>query len=211
MAAHQAPLSLFTYYLSELLDNNSDSCQDRFSASWSQFILFLKLWSVTSYFQVLSFSHYFSEILWYFILALQCSSVHLIHFKVLLFNIWWSSNLLLEWIICSFWSKTDGFLWIKVNFSRSIQFEVTILMTIVNIVKVTTIWHNSVVFEFQLWFLSRKWQNYLTWLMLSNKKRVVFPSCRGSSQPRAQTQVSHIADIFFTSWATREAQEYWSG
>ena len=25
------------------------------------------------------------------------------------------------------------------------------------------------------------------------------------------TQVSHIAGWFFTSWATREAQEYWSG
>ena len=38
-----------------------------------------------------------------------------------------------------------------------------------------------------------------------------FPSSRGSSQPRDQTQISHTADRFFTSWATREAQEYWSG
>ena len=34
---------------------------------------------------------------------------------------------------------------------------------------------------------------------------------RGSSQPRDQTQVFHIAGGFFTSWATREAQKYWSG
>ena len=34
---------------------------------------------------------------------------------------------------------------------------------------------------------------------------------RGFSQPRDQTQVSHIAGGFFTSWATRIAQEYWSG
>ena len=34
---------------------------------------------------------------------------------------------------------------------------------------------------------------------------------QGSSQPRDRTQVSHIAGGFFTSWATREAQEYWSG
>ena len=33
---------------------------------------------------------------------------------------------------------------------------------------------------------------------------VAFPFSRGSSQPRDQTQVSHIAGIFFTSWATRE-------
>ena len=33
---------------------------------------------------------------------------------------------------------------------------------------------------------------------------------RGSSQPRDKTQVSHITSEFFTSWATREAQEYWS-
>ena len=32
-----------------------------------------------------------------------------------------------------------------------------------------------------------------------------------SSQPRDQTQVSHIAGRFFISQATREAQEYWSG
>ena len=37
------------------------------------------------------------------------------------------------------------------------------------------------------------------------------PFSRGSSQPRDQTQVSHFADRFFTVWATREAQEYWSG
>ena len=40
---------------------------------------------------------------------------------------------------------------------------------------------------------------------------VAFPFSRGSSQPRDQTQVSHITGGFFTSWATREAQEYWSG
>ena len=40
---------------------------------------------------------------------------------------------------------------------------------------------------------------------------VAMPSSRGSSQPRDQTQVSHIAGGFFTFWATREAQEYWSG
>ena len=34
---------------------------------------------------------------------------------------------------------------------------------------------------------------------------------KGSSQPRGWTQVSHIAGGFFTSWATREAQEYWGG
>ena len=41
-------------------------------------------------------------------------------------------------------------------------------------------------------------------------KWVAFPFSRGSSQPRDQTQ-SDTADRFFTSWATREAQEYWSG
>ena len=38
-----------------------------------------------------------------------------------------------------------------------------------------------------------------------------FPFPRGSSQPGDWTQVSHIAGGFFTSWATREAQEHWSG
>ena len=40
---------------------------------------------------------------------------------------------------------------------------------------------------------------------------VAFPFSRGSSQPRDQTQVSCMAGRFFTSWATREAQESWSG
>ena len=38
---------------------------------------------------------------------------------------------------------------------------------------------------------------------------MLFP--RGSSQHRDQTQVSSIAGQFFTIWATREVQEYWSG
>ena len=36
---------------------------------------------------------------------------------------------------------------------------------------------------------------------------VAFPFSRGSSQPRNWTQVSCIAGGFFTSWATREAQD----
>ena len=40
---------------------------------------------------------------------------------------------------------------------------------------------------------------------------VAFPFSRGSSQPRDPTQISYIAGTFFTSWATKEAQEYWNG
>ena len=40
---------------------------------------------------------------------------------------------------------------------------------------------------------------------------VAFSFSRGSSQPRNWTKVSCNAGRFFTSWATREAQEYWSG
>ena len=39
---------------------------------------------------------------------------------------------------------------------------------------------------------------------------VAFPFSRESSQPKDRTQVSCIAGGFFTSWATREAHEYWS-
>ena len=38
-----------------------------------------------------------------------------------------------------------------------------------------------------------------------------FPFSRAFSQPRDQTQVSRTAGGFFTSWATKEAQGYWSG
>jgi len=40
---------------------------------------------------------------------------------------------------------------------------------------------------------------------------IAYPFSSGSSQPRDRTHVSHIAGGFFTSWATRLAQEYWSG
>ena len=40
---------------------------------------------------------------------------------------------------------------------------------------------------------------------------VAFPFSRSSSQSRDQTQVSRIIHKFFTSWATEEAQEHWSG
>ena len=40
---------------------------------------------------------------------------------------------------------------------------------------------------------------------------VAFPFSRGSSQPKDRTQVSRIAGGFFTSLATREAQEYCIG
>ena len=40
---------------------------------------------------------------------------------------------------------------------------------------------------------------------------VAIPFSRGPSQPRDRTQVSHNAGGFFTVWATREAQENWSG
>ena len=40
---------------------------------------------------------------------------------------------------------------------------------------------------------------------------VAKPSSQGSFQPRDSIQVSRIAGKFFTIWATREVQEYWSG
>ena len=40
---------------------------------------------------------------------------------------------------------------------------------------------------------------------------VAIPFSRGSSQPRDQTQVSHIAGGFLTIWAATETQEHCSG
>ena len=40
---------------------------------------------------------------------------------------------------------------------------------------------------------------------------VAYPFSRGSSGPKEQIQVSCIAGRFFTVWATRETQGYWSG
>ena len=75
-----------------------------------------------------------------------------------------------------------------------------------------------------LYYLSEKWKSLsCVWLFATPwtvhvilQARILewvafFPFYRGSSQPRDQTQVSHIAGGFFTSWATKEAQEHWSG
>ena len=66
--------------------------------------------------------------------------------------------------------------------------------------------------------LSRVWLFGTPWAIQSMEffrpellEWVVVPFSRGSSQPRDWSQVSRIAGGFFTSWATREAQEYWSG
>ena len=48
-------------------------------------------------------------------------------------------------------------------------------------------------------------------LISLGQNTAAFPFSSRSSQPRDLTQVSHIAGRFFTSWAIREAQEYWSG
>ena len=44
-----------------------------------------------------------------------------------------------------------------------------------------------------------------------NTEVVAFPFSRGSFQPRNWPQASRTVVGFFTSWATSEAQEYWSG
>ena len=48
-------------------------------------------------------------------------------------------------------------------------------------------------------------------ILQSIKEWVAMPSFKESSQPGDQTQVSHIAGGFFTVWATKKLQEYWSG
>jgi len=42
-------------------------------------------------------------------------------------------------------------------------------------------------------------------------ERIAFPFSRGSSQLMDWIQVYRTAGGFFTSWTTREAQEYWNG
>ena len=53
------------------------------------------------------------------------------------------------------------------------------------------------------WFLL----GWTGWLSLQLLEWVAYPFSSGSSQPRNQTRVSCIAGWFFTSWATREAQQ----
>ena len=61
--------------------------------------------------------------------------------------------------------------------------------------------------------LSRAWLSGIVHGILQARilEWVAFLFSRGSSQPRDRTHVSRIAGGFFTSWATGEAQQYWSG
>ena len=61
------------------------------------------------------------------------------------------------------------------------------------------------------WLFETAWTTVHGILQARILEWVVFPISRESSPPRDRTQVSCIAGGFFTSWATREAQEYWSG
>ena len=90
------------------------------------------------------------------------------------------------------------------------------------------IWRYSVIFH------SRIKESYFSWIeesrenhqaiqvwkwkSLSHVQLFVTPwtiqsmeFCRPEYFSRGSSQVSHIASTFFTTWATREAQEYWSG
>ena len=62
-----------------------------------------------------------------------------------------------------------------------------------------------------VWFFTTPWTVVHGILQARILEWVAFPFSRGSSHPRDRTQVSHIAGRFFISWATREAQEHWSG
>ena len=65
-----------------------------------------------------------------------------------------------------------------------------------------------------LWTVARQTPLSMRILHAKIQEWVVMPSSRVSSQLRDRTQVSRsffIAGGFFTIWATREAQEYWSG
>ena len=77
------------------------------------------------------------------------------------------------------------------------------LSTFREIVRDREVWHTAV-------FEIAKIQTWLNnW-----KTNIGVHSCpffRGSSQPRDWIHVSCISSRFFTSWASKEAQEYWSG
>ena len=63
--------------------------------------------------------------------------------------------------------------------------------------------------------LSCAWLSVTPWTVSSILACILhkwaFPFSRGSSQPTDWIQVAHIIGGFFTSWTTRDAQEYWSG
>ena len=62
----------------------------------------------------------------------------------------------------------------------------------------------------QFWSSHRRWAHIP---LLSASKLLYFriPFPRGFYHPVDRTQISCIVGGFFTSWATRKAQEYWSG
>ena len=65
----------------------------------------------------------------------------------------------------------------------------------------------------RVWLLVTPWTDYTVHGIIQARilEWVAVPFSRGSSQSRERTQVSRIAGRFITSWATREAQEYWRG
>ena len=102
-------------------------------------------------------------------------------------------------------SQRDGHDWVT---QHSTEHRVTQLTYIIdnvnhkNVLKSDKSWSHSVMSD-------SLWPHELYRFSTGVDSGVLFS--KGSSQPRDRTQVSPIAGGFFTVWATREVQEYWSG
>ena len=62
----------------------------------------------------------------------------------------------------------------------------------------------------RVWFFVTPWTVYMEFSMPQYWSGYPSPSPGNLSNPGIKTQVFHTAGRFFTSWATREAQENWS-
>ena len=63
----------------------------------------------------------------------------------------------------------------------------------------------------RVWLFGTPWTIVHGILQARILEWVPYPFSSGSSQPINWTRVSCTAGRFFTSWATREAQEFWNG
>ena len=112
----------------------------------------------------------------------------------------------------------------KWNLSQMCVYICNIYYTCIFIIFVLCIYRSFFIVMVICWTLIVKWKSLSRFwlcdpmdytvrgiLLARILEWVAIPFSRGSSQPRDRTQVSYIAGEFFTSWATTEVQEYWSG
>ena len=152
----------------------------------------------------------------------NCLWLSLLLFCVSVLSVLTSHSLFLIWVFSFSFSLANNLSILFIFSQSNSQFHWSFMLIFWSLFHLFLLWSLLFPSFYQLWACKWKllrcvWLFATPWTAVHGIVQarilewVAFPFSRGSFQPRDRTQVSCIAGGFFTSWATRVAQEYWSG